>query len=40
MKIGDVVHAIVVCGNIIMNDDPKVIEYTKPYVIYLGDWDE
>ena len=40
VKIGDVVHAIVICGNIVMNDDPKVIEHTKPYVIYLGDWDE
>lgn len=37
VKIGDVVHAIVICGNIVMNDDPKVIEHTKPYVIYLGD---
>ena len=37
VKIGDVVHASVFCGNIIMNDDPKVIEYTKPCVIYLGD---
>ena len=37
VKVGDGVHAIVFCGNIIMNDDPKVIEYTKPCVIYLGD---
>ena len=37
VKIGDVVHAIVICGNIVMNDDPKVIEHTKPYVIYLED---
>ena len=37
VKIGDVVHAIVICGKIVMNDDPKVIEHTKPYVIYLGD---
>ena len=37
VKIGDVVHASVVCGAIVMNDDPKVIEHTKPYVIYLGD---
>ena len=37
VKIGDVVHAIVICGNMVMNDDPKVIEYTKPCVIYLGD---
>ena len=37
VKIGDVVHTIVICGNIVMNNDPKVIEYTKPYVIYLGD---
>ena len=40
VKVDDVIHAIVFCGNIIMNDDPKVIEHTKPYVIYLGDWDE
>ena len=37
VKIDDVIHAIVFCGNIIMNDDTKAIEYTKPYVIYLGD---
>lgn len=37
VKIGDVVHAIVICGNIIMSDDPNVIEHTKSYVIYLGD---
>lgn len=40
VKIDDVVHAVIICGNIVMNDDPKVIEYTKPYMIYLGDWDE
>lgn len=33
VKIGDFVHASVVCGSIIMNDDPKTIEYTKPYII-------
>ena len=37
VKIDDVVHAVIICGNIVMNDDPKTIEYTKPYVIYLGD---
>ena len=37
VKIGDVVHASVVCGAIVMNDDPNVLEYTKPYVVYLGD---
>lgn len=37
VKIDDVVHASVVCGTIVMNDDPKAIEYAKPYVIYLGD---
>ena len=37
VKIGDVVHAVIICGNIVMNDDPKNIEYTKPYMIYLGD---
>ena len=35
--IGDVVHASVVCGNIVHNDVPNVLEYAKPYVIYLGD---
>ena len=37
VKIGDVVHASVVCGAIVMNDDPNVLEYSKPYVIYSGD---
>ena len=37
VKIGDVVHASVVCGAIVMNDDPNVLKYAKPYVIYLGD---
>lgn len=37
VKIDDVVHAVIICGNIVMNDDPKAIEYTKPYMIYLGD---
>ena len=37
VKIDDVVHAVIICGNIVMNDDPNVIEHTKPYVIYLGD---
>ena len=37
VKIGDVVHAIVFCGAIVHNDDPNVLEYSKPYVIYLGD---
>ena len=37
VKIDDVVHAVIICGNIVMNDDPKVIEHTKPYVIYLED---
>ena len=40
VKIGDVVHASIVCGAIVMNDDPNVLEYTKPCVIYLGDLDE
>lgn len=37
VKIGDVVHAIVVCGRFIGSIDPNKIQYTKPYVIYLGD---
>ena len=37
VKIDDVVHAVIICGNIVMNDDPKTVEYTKPYIIYLGD---
>ena len=37
LQYGDVVHASIVCGVIVMNDAPKVIEYTKPCVIYLGD---
>ena len=37
VKIDDVVHALIICGNIMTNDDPNVLEYTKPYMIYLGD---
>ncbi len=37
VKVDDIVHAIVFCGNIVMNDDPNVLVHTKPYVIYLGD---
>ena len=37
VKIGDVVHAVVVCGKFIDSIDPFKIQYTKPYVIYLGD---
>ena len=37
VKIGDVVHASVVCGSFIESIDPNKIQYTKPYVIYLGD---
>ena len=37
VKIGDVVHAVIICGAIVMDDDPNVLEYAKPYVIYLGD---
>ena len=37
VKIDDVVHAVIICGNIIMSADPNVIEHTKSYVIYLGD---
>lgn len=40
VKIGDVVHAVVVRGKIIdsvENIDPNKLQYTKPYVIYLGD---
>ena len=37
VKIDSTVHASIVCGAIVMNDDPNVLEYTKPYVIYLGD---
>lgn len=40
VKIGDVVHAIVVCGKFIDSVggiDPFKIQYTKPYVIYLGE---
>ena len=37
VKIDDVVHAVIICGAIIHNDDPNVLEYTKPYMIYLGD---
>ena len=40
MKIGDVVHASIVCGVIVHNDAPNVLECAKLYVIYLGDWDE
>ncbi len=37
VKIDYVVHAVIICGNIVMNDNLDVIEYTKPYIIYLGD---
>ena len=37
VKIDDAVHAVIICGNIVMNDDSNVLEHTKPYVIYLGD---
>ena len=37
VKIDDVVHAVIICGNIVMNNNPSVIEHTKPYVMYLGD---
>ena len=38
VKIGDVVHAVVVCGKFIDSVDMNKLQYTKPYVIYLGDW--
>lgn len=37
VKIGDVTHAVVVCGKFIDCDDINKIQYTKPHVIYLGD---
>lgn len=40
VKIGDVVRAVVVCGKFIDcvgGIDPFKIQYTKPYVIYLGE---
>ena len=37
VKIGDVVHAVVVCGKFIDSVDMNKLQYTKPYVIYLGD---
>lgn len=40
VKIGDVVHAVVVCGKFIDSVggiDSNKLQYTKPYVIYLGD---
>lgn len=37
VKIGDVVHAVVVCGKFIESIDPNKLQYTKPYVIYLGE---
>lgn len=40
VKLGDVIHAVVVCGKFIDcvgGIDPFKIQYTKPYVIYLGD---
>lgn len=37
VKIDDVVHAVIICGNIVMNNNQSVLEHTKPYVIYLGD---
>lgn len=36
VKIGDVIHAVVVCGKFIDSDDINKLEYTTPYVIYLG----
>ena len=40
LQYGDVVHASIVCGVIVHNDAPNVLECAKLYVIYLGDWDE
>lgn len=37
VKIDDVVHAVVVCGKFIESIDPNKLQYTKSYVIYLGD---
>ena len=37
VKIGDIVHAVVVCGRFIDCDDINKIQYTKPHVIYLGE---
>lgn len=37
VRIGDVVHAVVVCGKFVYSDDINKIQYTKPHVIYLGD---
>ena len=40
VKIGDVVRAVVFCGKFIDSVggiDPFKLQYTKPYVIYLGD---
>lgn len=39
VKIGDVVHTVVVCGKFIESIDPNKLQYTKPYVIYLGEFD-
>lgn len=40
VKIGDVVHAVVVCGKFIDSIDPNKLQYIKPYVIYLGELNE
>lgn len=40
VKLGDVIHAVVVCGKFIDcvgGIDPFKIQYTKAYVIYLGE---
>lgn len=39
VKVGDVIHAVVVCGKFIDSVDPIKLQYTKPYVIYLGELD-
>lgn len=40
VKLGDVIHAVVVCGKFIDSIDPNKLQYTKPYVIYLGELNE
>lgn len=37
VKIGDVIHAVVVCGKFIDSIDMNKLQYTKPYIIYLGE---
>ena len=37
VKIGDIIYAVVVCGKFIESIDPNKLQYTKPYVTYLGD---